>query len=108
MKPSTKIVENGIKALEAVKELHKVGYTMEDIYVLSHHEDVTHKVAAMANVNEIGIKEEGVLNSLANLFRSRGDEMRSKLQAIGYSETEAGHLEEELDKGHVLVITVTK
>jgi hypothetical protein len=108
MRPTTKIVENGIQALEAVKELHKVGYTMEDIYVLAHHEDVTHKVAVLANVNEIGIKEEGVLNSLANLVRSRGDEMRSKLQSMGYSEMEAGHLEEELDKGHILVISVAK
>ena len=106
MRPGLEIVENGVKAVEAVQALYEVGYQMENIYVLAHHEDVTTKVAALANANEIGMKEEGVLNALANLVRSRGDAMRAKLQSIGFSETESENLEKELDEGHILVISV--
>jgi hypothetical protein len=67
--PIIKIAENAEKALEEVKELYRRGYEIDDIYVLAHHADVTHKLAAIANTKEIGIAEEGVYQSLANVFR---------------------------------------
>jgi hypothetical protein len=103
-----KIAENAEKALDDVKELYRKGYEMDDIYVLAHHEDVTHKLAAIANTKEIGITEEGVYQSLANVFRSRGDELRSKFTSLGISEDEASQYERELDKGHVAVINIAK
>jgi hypothetical protein len=107
MVPVTRIVENGVKAIEVVNDLYAKGYTMEDIYVLAHDSDVTHKISAIANASEIGTEEEGVLQSLANVVRSRGEAIRSKLTAIGVSEPEAERLEKEMDQGHVVVISVS-
>ncbi|WP_175537567.1 general stress protein, partial [Mycobacterium tuberculosis] len=45
-----------------------------------------------------------MFDSLANLFRSRGDELRAKIVTMGYTEAEADYYEKELDKGKVLVI----
>jgi hypothetical protein len=108
MKPIIKVAENAEKALEEVKDLYQRGYEIDDIYVLAHHADVTHKLAAIANTKEIGITEEGVYQSLANVFRSRGDELRSKFVSLGITEVEADQLERELDKGHVAVINISK
>lgn len=74
-----KVVENGVQAVEAVKELQITGYLADHIFVLAHEKDRTDRIADTADAKEIGIKEEGVFDSMANLFRSRGDELGPKL-----------------------------
>lgn len=99
-----KLVENGIQAVETVKELRDADYLAENIFVLAHSEDRTDRIADKADAKEIGLKEEGVFDSIANLFRSRGDELRAKIVSVGFTEAEADYYEKELDKGKVLVI----
>ncbi|MDO7907841.1 general stress protein [Paenibacillus sp. JX-17] len=103
-KAYAKVVENGVQAVEAVKELRNTGYSYEDVYVLAHSTDRTDKIAETADAKEIGRKEEGMFDSLANLFRSRGDELRAKIQSMGFTEAEADFYEKELDQGKILVI----
>lgn len=103
-----KVVENGVQAVEAVKELQITGYLADQIFVLAHEKDRTDRIADTADAKEIGIKEEGVFDSLANLFRSRGDELRAKIVSMGFTEAEADFYESELDKGKVLVIAKRK
>lgn len=105
MKPSVQIVTTAMDALHAVRELNRRGYKQDDIYVLAHDSEQTKELADATDTNQISMTEEGVLNSVANVFRSRGEEIRSKLQSIGITETEAERYEEELDQGRVLVIT---
>jgi hypothetical protein len=106
--PMTRIVENAEKALEEVEVLYQRGFGMEDIYVLAHNTEVTHKLAALANTKEIGVAEEGVMQSLANVVRSRGDELRSKLESLGVPEEEAVQVERQLDQGHVAIINTSE
>jgi Fe2+ transport system protein FeoA len=108
MSPMTKIVENAEKALKEVELLYQRGFVMEDIYVLAHNAEVTHKLAALANTKEIGVAEEGVFQSLANVIRSRGDELRSKLESLGVPEGEAIQVERQLDQGHVAIINTSE
>jgi hypothetical protein len=105
MKPAIQVVESGMDALNAVRELNQRGFGQADIYVLAHDGDQTDSLADATDTNKIGMQEEGVLNTMANLFRSRGDELRSKLESIGFTSKEADHYEQELDQGRVLVIT---
>lgn len=56
------------------------------------------------NTNDIGVAEQGIVNSIANVFRSRGDELRSKMESLGLSNLEAQRFEEELDRGRIVVI----
>jgi hypothetical protein len=108
MIPTIKIVENAEKALEEIKDLYQKGFEMDEVYVLAHQADVTHKIAAIANTKEIGIAEEGIYQSLANVFKSRGDELRAKFTSLGVSEEEAVLLERKLDQGHVAIINISK
>lgn len=103
-KSYAKVVDNGVQAVEAVNELRNTGYRYEDVFVLAHDQDRTDRIADTVDAKEIGIKEEGVFDSLANLFRSRGDELRAKITSLGFTDTEADFYEKELDQGKVLVI----
>ncbi|OAB45827.1 general stress protein [Paenibacillus antarcticus] len=99
-----KVVDNGVKAVEEVKQLRSTGYAYDNIFVLAHDEKRTDRIADVANANEIGIKEEGMFDSLANLFRSRGDELRAKITSLGFTDAQADAYEKELDLGKVLII----
>ncbi|WP_110931363.1 general stress protein [Paenibacillus bouchesdurhonensis] len=103
-KSYAKVVQNGVQAVEAVNELRAAGYVRDHIYVLAHDQDRTERIADTSDAKEIGIKEEGVFDAIANLFRSRGDELRAKIVSLGFTETEAAFYEKELDLGKVLVI----
>lgn len=105
MRPSVQVVESGIGALNVVRELNVRGYGEDDIFVLAHEEDRTNSLSEFTNASKIGVTEEGVFNAMANMFRSRGDELRSKLESVGLTDREAEHYERELDKGRVLIIT---
>ncbi|SFJ83962.1 MULTISPECIES: general stress protein [Paenibacillus] len=105
MKPSVQIVPTAMDALHTVQELNRRGYRQENIYVLAHDSSQTKSLSDAADANEIGMKEEGMFTAMANVFKSRGDEIRSKLTSIGLSDMEAERYEEELDRGRVLVIT---
>ncbi len=52
----------------------------------------------------MGVSEQGAFDLMANVFRSRGDELRSKIHSLGLSDVEAQQYERELDQGRVLVI----
>ncbi|PZD94974.1 general stress protein [Paenibacillus sambharensis] len=104
MKPTVQVVDTQMAAMHAVRELNLRGYGQDDIHVLAHDGDRTEALNEAANTKEIDRSEEGVFNSMANLFRSRGDELRAKLEAVGLDEQEAARYEQELDRGKVLVI----
>ncbi|GAA0137348.1 general stress protein [Paenibacillus sp. YSY-4.3] len=103
-KSYAKVVQNGVHAVEAVNELRSAGYTKDNIFVLAHEQDRTERIADTSDANEIGIKEEGIFDAIANLFRSRGDELRAKIESLGFTKSEAAFYEKELDLGKVLVI----
>lgn len=99
-----KVVENGVQAIEEVKQLQGSGYSKDEIYVISHDRDREDRIVEAADANDVGLGEEGLFATIANIFRSRGDELRSKIQSLGFSEAEADFYEKELDLGKVLVI----
>jgi len=99
-----KVLENGVQAIEEVKRLLGSGYTREGIYVISHDEDREGRIVDAADTNEVGLQEEGLFGAIANMFRSRGDELRSHITSLGFSKAEAEFYEKELDLGKVLVV----
>ncbi|KKO53037.1 general stress protein [Paenibacillus sp. DMB20] len=103
-KAYAKIVENGTQAVQEVQNLKTAGYMSDHIFVLAHDSDKTERVVQASDAKEVGIKEEGIFDSIANLFRSRGDELRAKIVSLGFTEAEADFYEKQLDLGKVLVI----
>jgi hypothetical protein len=88
----------------AASDLKAKGIHEDDLYVLSHERDDTRDLADNADVNTIGLKEEGLGTAIKNVFESRGDELRKKMTEIGLSDVEADQYEKKLDMGKILLI----
>jgi hypothetical protein len=100
----TYIVENGVQANETIKKLEVQGFSKDDIYLFAHDTTRSKHLTDNTNTNNIGLKEEGLFDKMANAFRSRGDELRTRMTSLGVTPDEANRLEEELDEGKVVII----
>lgn len=103
---TTKIftVSNILDADEAVRRLVAEGYSKDFLYVLAHNHDRAEHVAEYTETNTLGVVEEGAINAIANLFRSRADELRIKLRAMGISKTYADRMESDMDEGKIVIL----
>ncbi|MDW0110277.1 general stress protein [Sporosarcina aquimarina] len=97
-------VENAVQAKEKVEELVTKGYTHDDIYIFAHDKKRGSDINDALDTEEAGMKEQGFLDSMKNMFSSRGDELRSKMHGAGLTEDDAAAAESELDKGKLVVI----
>lgn len=104
MLTQVKTVSTVEEARSAVQAFVDEGYVHPSIYVLTHEEKRTDLVSDVTEASQIGIIEEGVFTALANLFRSRGDELRAKMRSVGISERDAEELEAQMDEGHIVII----
>jgi hypothetical protein len=100
----TYVVENGVQATETIKNLEAQGYSKDDIYLFAHDTNRSMHLTDHTDTNNIGLKEEGIFDKLANAFRSRGDELRTRMTSLGVTQNEAMRLEEELDEGRVVIV----
>ncbi|MEC0793319.1 YflT domain-containing protein [Bacillus licheniformis] len=103
MKPVARQYTNDEKLMKDVEELREIGVAREDIYVLSHDDDRTERLADNADANTIGAEETGIKNAVGNIFNKKGDELRNKIHEIGFSKQEAEQFEKQLDEGKVLL-----
>jgi Heat induced stress protein YflT len=99
-----KIVENGVQAREGIELFMRQGYTTEEIYLLAHDQNRTDNLTDALGTSEVGLEEQGIFGSIANVFRSRGNELRSKMESLGLTEAEADDYEKELDLGKVILV----
>ncbi|WHY66921.1 general stress protein [Neobacillus sp. SuZ13] len=99
-----KLVENGLQAKQEIEQLLNQGFTKDEVYLLAHGKERSEDLSEALDTNEIGVNEQGFFDSIANVFRSRGDELRSKMESLGITDTEAQHFEKELDRGRVMVV----
>ncbi|AZB40962.1 general stress protein [Bacillus sp. FJAT-42376] len=104
MKPVVKEYTNDETLKNDILELKGQGVDPKDLYVLSHDDERTKRVAHNADANTIGLAEMGLGSAVGNMFSKKGDELRAKLQDVGFSETEAEAYEEKLDQGKILLI----
>lgn len=70
------------------------------IYVISHDDDRTDRVA-----NKVEANEPDDLNELVGArLNKKGEELRAIFEEFGFSSEEAGDLEEKLDHGKILLL----
>ncbi|VEH76999.1 heat stress induced protein [Bacillus licheniformis] len=72
MKPVVRQYTNDEKLMKDVEELREIGVAREDIYVLSHDDDRTERLADNADANTIGAEETGIKNAVGNIFNKKG------------------------------------
>jgi Heat induced stress protein YflT len=101
---AVKIVENGLEAKREIAHFMMEGFTKDEIYLLAHDENRSEHLTDALDISAIGVGEQGVFGSIANVFRSRGDELRAKLESLGLSAAAAERCEEQMDHGKVVVV----
>lgn len=99
-----KVVENGLEASNLMSELQNEGYRKNEIYIFAHDKERSDDITEATQTGKVGIEEQGVLNTLGNVFKKRGDELRSKMTSLGLSDNQAEECERELDQGRLVVI----
>lgn len=97
-------VENVLQAKEEVEKLELRGYSRDEIYIFSHSKKRGDHISEALQTEEVGISEQGFIDSMKNMFVSRGDELRSKMEAAGLSVNEAANAEAQLDTGKLVII----
>ncbi|MDF2926105.1 MAG: ral stress protein [Paenibacillaceae bacterium] len=100
-----KLVRNEEEASEVIVELQNQGYLAENIYALAHDKERTAAIVEGSDANHVGVAEQGIIRTVANLFRSRGEELIAKMESLGISRPEAEHYEQLLDNGDILIVT---
>ena len=97
-------VENVVQAKAQVESMEAQGYSRDDIYIFAHSEKRSDDISEALNTEEVGIEEQGFIDSMKNMFSSRGDELRNKMEAAGLSTVEAADAEAILDTGKIVII----
>lgn len=104
LKPTVKEFQDDQAVMEEVKNLAERGVSKDDLYLISHDDERTDRVAGKVDANQVGVKEEGIGTAIGNIFRKKGDELRTKFKELGFSQAEADEFEEKLDHGKILLI----
>ena len=104
MKPVVKEFKDDVSLKEEVKSLAAKGVSKENLYVMSHDDDRTDRVADSVDASKVGIEEQSLETSVKNVFRKKGDELRAKFEELGFNKQEAEALEEKLDHGTILLV----
>lgn len=108
-KPFIKGYKDDEKLQEDIQKLQSKDISKDDIYVISHDDERTKRIAKNADASTIGASEMGVTGAVKGTFTKKGDQLRSQLEGIGFSENEAENYESEMDRGTVfLIVTNTE
>lgn len=102
------VVENGVQAKEKLSLLSTEGYTKDDVYLFAHDKDREDDLADALGAGDVGLKEQGLIDSVANVFKKRGDELRSQFESLGLTADEASRYERELDEGRLVLVACKK
>lgn len=84
MKPVVRQYTNDEKLMKDVEELREIGVAREDIYVLSHDDDRTERLADNADANTIGAEETGLKNAVGNIFNKKGTNFAIKFMRSAF------------------------
>ncbi|MDW0112772.1 MULTISPECIES: YflT domain-containing protein [Sporosarcina] len=99
-----RIVENAVQAKSEIEELTRQGFTHDDIYIFAHDKKRSDDITDALDTESVGMQEQGFLDSMKNMFSSRGDELRNKMEAAGLTAEDAADAERELDHGKLVLI----
>ncbi|HLR18905.1 MAG TPA: general stress protein [Staphylococcus sp.] len=100
MSPIVKAYSNDEEIEININTLKDQKINAKDVFVLSHDSDRTERIVNSTEVSGINYNRSDVVEAEGN----QGDQLRSKLQILGVSESDAQDYEELMDQGNVLLI----
>lgn len=103
MKPAVKEFQDDTELMAEVRRQASNGISKHDLYVISHDDDRTERVADAVDANE-----PDDLNELVGTrYTKKGEELRAILEEFDFSSDEASNLEDKLDHGKILLLIKT-
>jgi hypothetical protein len=96
--------DTGTELYQDVNNLQNEGYAKDGMYIFAHDSETSKELMYATDTNNIGIPGNGVIDTITNFFKDRGDELRNELQNLGFTQEEADRYEAKLDEGKILLI----
>lgn len=104
LKPIVREFQDDQVLIDEVELQAAKGISKDDLYVISHDDDRTDRVADKVDANKVGLSEMGLKVAVENMFNKKGDELRAKFKDLGFTTEEAAVLEDKLDHGKILLL----
>lgn len=79
MKPTVRVFQDDTELVQEVKKEKENGISADNLYVMSHDDDRTDRVAQRANASEISLGHEGLFKDAKNVFRKKGNELTCQI-----------------------------
>ncbi|MBP1988980.1 general stress protein [Paenibacillus eucommiae] len=102
------IVNDEEQALRHILTLQKESYPLSQIYVLTMDAQKAEELAEISGTQRAAAADEGLSDSLANLYLSQGERLLEEMEAIGLSEYEAQQYEQALEFGGYMIVAKLK
>lgn len=101
MRPAVKAFKDDVELKKEIDRVEKQGVSKTHLYVMSHDDDRTDRVADAISAGKLG---KGFSTAHGNVFNRKGEELRRELKELGFTQEEANMYEEKLDHGSILLI----
>lgn len=103
MTPTVKEFQDDTELMAEVGNQAANGVSKHDLYVISHDDERTDRVADKVKANE----PDELSESVGTLYNKKGDELRAIFDEFGFDGAESDNLEEKLDHGKILLLIDT-
>ena len=100
----TQYIENGVQAKAAIEELEAQGYSRDHIHLFAHFEKRADDLADELDLGTVGLGELGLGQTFKNFFKSSGEKLHSKLEALGLTKEDTAKAMRELEAGKLLLV----
>ncbi len=94
------IVENSKEANQTIEQIRSA---KDDIFVFAYDPERSDTVTEHTNAKSMTAVDQGILDQMANVIRTRDDELMAKLMSVGADQELALSLLDELKKGKLVI-----
>jgi hypothetical protein len=88
---------------KAILQFLEAGFRPFQIHVLAYDNDKNKALLTQQCVSRIGMATQTMNQFQSDLFRSTGNELRTKMYSLGWSETAVDYYEYQINSGRIVV-----
>ncbi|PCK18827.1 general stress protein 17m [Bacillus pumilus] len=96
-------VENSKEAKQTIENIHSADSSKDTVFVFAYDPERSDNVTEHTAAKSMTAIDQGVLDQIANVIRTRDDELMAKLMSVGADQELALTLLEELKKGKLVI-----
>lgn len=89
---------------QAIRKFHEAGYDAGQIHVIAYDNEHNSRLFSEQPMSRLGLATETFALMAADLFRSKGQELRYKLLSLGLSLSAVSKYEQEIRSGQIVVL----